>query len=148
VQSIATSCNKCSYSIRHVLVQNCMQMGKRWLVIQNSYVLVWPLSLAQVLPHPQLSFPSKTLFFEFIWIFSSRNHLKLNISHILNPNITKWIPLNRAHQKISNYTKGTFQFLQFSVKKPFNIQELLRHNSKHHGTKPMYPSSSRAFQRH
>ncbi len=31
------------------------------------------------------------IFWEFIWIFSSssRNHLKINISHILNPNLTK-----------------------------------------------------------
>jgi hypothetical protein len=33
------------------------------------------------------------------------------------------------------------------VKKSFNIQELLHRKSKHHGTKPMHPSSSRAFQR-
>jgi hypothetical protein len=30
------------------------------------------------------------------------------------------------------------------TKKSFNIQELLHHKSKHHGTKPL----SRAFQRH
>jgi hypothetical protein len=29
-----------------------------------------------------------TDFLEFIWIFSSRNHLKINISHIRNPNLT------------------------------------------------------------
>jgi hypothetical protein len=29
------------------------------------------------------------VFLEFIWIFSCRNHLKINISHILNPNFTK-----------------------------------------------------------
>jgi hypothetical protein len=34
------------------------------------------------------------------------------------------------------------------VKKSFNIQELLHHKSKRHGTKPMHPSLSRAFQRH
>jgi hypothetical protein len=34
------------------------------------------------------------------------------------------------------------------VKKSFNIQELLYSKSKRHGTKPMHPSSSRAFQRH
>jgi len=28
-------------------------------------------------------------FLEFIWIFSDKNHLKINISHILNPNVTK-----------------------------------------------------------
>ncbi len=30
----------------------------------------------------------------------------------------------------------------------FNIQYLLHRKSKHHGTKPMHPSSSTAFQRH
>jgi hypothetical protein len=52
--------------------------------------------------------------------------------------------------------EGTFQFhwkfqLQFhlfSVKKSFNIQGLLHCKSKCHGTKPMHPSSLRAFQRH
>jgi hypothetical protein len=34
------------------------------------------------------------------------------------------------------------------VKKSFNIQKLLHRKSKHHGTKPMHPSSSRAFQKH
>jgi hypothetical protein len=34
------------------------------------------------------------------------------------------------------------------MKKSFNIQELLHCKSKHHETKPMHPSSSRAFQRH
>ncbi len=74
---------------------------------------------------------------EFISNFSNRNHLKINISHILNPNLTKQIPWNPAHQ-------GSFQQDQrhipiplnkFSVKKSFNIQELLHHESKHHGTK-------------
>ncbi len=51
-------------------------------------------------------------FLEFIWIFSCENHLKINISHILNPNLIKWIPLNPSHQDLSNNTKGTFQFLQ------------------------------------
>jgi hypothetical protein len=34
------------------------------------------------------------------------------------------------------------------VKTSFNIQELLHCKSKNHGTKPMHPSSLRAFQRH
>jgi hypothetical protein len=38
--------------------------------------------------------------------------------------------------------------LKFSVKKSFNIQELLHRKSKRRETKPMHPSSSRAFQRH
>jgi hypothetical protein len=34
------------------------------------------------------------------------------------------------------------------MKKLFNIQELLHRKSKRHGTQPMHPSLSRAFQRH
>jgi hypothetical protein len=34
------------------------------------------------------------------------------------------------------------------MKKSFNIQELWHGKSKQHGTKPMHPSSLRAFQRH
>jgi hypothetical protein len=45
---------------------------------------------------------------EFIWIFSSRNHLEINISHILNPTLSKLILLNPAHQDLSNNTKGAF----------------------------------------
>jgi hypothetical protein len=33
------------------------------------------------------------------------------------------------------------------MKKSFNIQKLLHRKSKRHGTKPMHPSSLRAFQR-
>jgi hypothetical protein len=33
------------------------------------------------------------------------------------------------------------------VKKSFDIQELVDHKTKHHGIKPMHPSSLRAFQR-
>jgi len=34
------------------------------------------------------------------------------------------------------------------MKKSINIQKLLHHKSKHHETKPMHPSSFRAFQRY
>jgi hypothetical protein len=34
-------------------------------------------------------FLPKPGFLEFIWIFRGRNHFKINISHILNPNLTK-----------------------------------------------------------
>jgi hypothetical protein len=33
------------------------------------------------------------------------------------------------------------------VKKSFNIQKLLQRKSKHHETKPMHPSSLKAFKR-
>ncbi len=68
-------------------------------------------------------FLPKPGFLEFIWIFSRKKHLKINISHILNPNLTKEIPLNPAHQDLSKITKGTFQFLR-------NFQ--LRFNSTAH----------------
>jgi hypothetical protein len=48
-------------------------------------LLVWPVPLAQVLPHPQRFFLPKPGFWEFFWIFSGRNHFKINIPHILNP---------------------------------------------------------------
>jgi hypothetical protein len=34
-------------------------------------------------------FLPKPSFLEFIWILSGKNHFKINISHILNPNLTK-----------------------------------------------------------
>ncbi len=43
----------------------------------------------QVLPPSQLIFPSKTWYFGIYLNFSGRNHFKINISHILNPNLTK-----------------------------------------------------------
>jgi hypothetical protein len=52
------------------------------------------------------------VFLEFIWIFSYKNHFKINIPHILNPSLTKCIPLNPAHQNLSNNTKGRFRFLR------------------------------------
>ncbi len=68
---------------------------------------MWPVLLPQVLPCPQLIFLPKPGFLEFIWIFNGRNHLKIKISHILNPNLTKSILLDPAHQDLSNNTKGS-----------------------------------------
>jgi len=48
------------------------------------------------------------VFWNLFEIFS----LKTNISHILNPNLTKKIPLNPAHQDLSKNTEGIFQFLR------------------------------------
>jgi hypothetical protein len=42
----------------------------------------------------------------------------------------------------------SYNLIKFRVKKSFNIQELLHHKSKLHGTKPMHPFSLIAFQRH
>jgi hypothetical protein len=101
-------------------------------------------------------FPSKAWFFFNLFEFSAAEITSNSISLTFwIQNLTKQIPLNPAHQDLSDNTKGTFQFLQnFQVRfnlifseKLFHIQELLHCKSKHHETKPMYPCSSRAFQR-
>jgi hypothetical protein len=80
--------------------------------------------LAQVLPRSQLIFSFQNLvFWEFIWIFYDRNHFKINISDILNPNVAKCIPLNPAHQDLSNNTKRHIPIPpRFSAPILFNIQ--------------------------
>jgi hypothetical protein len=65
----------------------------------------------QVLPHSQLFFPSKTWYFKNYLNFQQQKSFKMNIPYILNPNLAKLIPLNPAHQDLSNNTKGTFQLL-------------------------------------
>jgi hypothetical protein len=112
---------------------------------------VWPVPLAQVLPRPQLIFPSKPGFLEFISIFSGRSHFKTWIQilpnkfhYILLINIFPTTP--KAHSNSCQIF--SYDLIWFLVKKSFNIQELLHCKSKRHGTKPMHPpSSSRAFQR-
>jgi hypothetical protein len=72
-------------------------------------------------------FLPKPGFLEFIWIFSGRNYLKINISHILDPNLTKQVLLNPAHQDLCNNTKGTFQFLRnFQLR--FNLIQWRNHS--------------------
>jgi hypothetical protein len=44
--------------------------------------------------------------------FQSQKSLLNQYPHILNPNLTQKIPLNPAHQDLSNNTSGTFWFLQ------------------------------------
>jgi hypothetical protein len=53
---------------------------------------VWPVPLAQVLPCPQLIVPYKTWFLGIYLNFQQHKPLlKINISNILNPNLTKQI---------------------------------------------------------
>jgi hypothetical protein len=73
--------------------------------------LVWPEPLAQVLPHPQLIFPSKTWFLGIYLNFQWQKSLKTQyLPH--SESKSYQINLNPAHQDLSNNTKGTFQFLQ------------------------------------
>jgi hypothetical protein len=66
-----------------------------------------------VLSCPPPSFPSKTWFFgiylNFQWQKSLNNSISPTIWVQILPNK---IPLNPAHQDLSNNTKGTFQFLR------------------------------------
>jgi len=74
---------------QHVnIVLQCMDQIFWTAQYQRNSCLNWTVSL-QVLPHSQPIFLPKPDFKIFIWIFSSKNHLKINISHILNPNLTK-----------------------------------------------------------
>jgi hypothetical protein len=64
----------------------CLSMH---ILKNNIYLctLLWLVPLAQGLRHSQLMFPSKTWFFGIY--LNNQNHFKFNISHILNPNLTK-----------------------------------------------------------
>jgi len=111
----------------------CLTCGFIWVILNSrltkvsliflSFILVWLVPLAQVLPHPQLIFPSKTWFFWNLFkIFSCRNHLKINISHILNPNLYQ---INSIKSRSSRYfqrtPKATFQFLAMNFQLWFNL---------------------------
>ncbi len=91
-------------------------------------------------------FSFQNLVFWNFWIFSGKNHFK-KICHILNPNLTKLIPLNPLIKIFSTTSKAhsnssesfSYNIIYFSMKKSFDIQELLHRKSKHHETKPCTP---------
>ncbi len=86
--------------------------------VNSVRILVWSVPLAQVLPHPQLIFPSKTWFLGIYLSFQQQKSLK--------------------NQYLRN-----FQLRYKSIFKNFCTT-----SSKRHGLKPMHPSWLRAFQRH
>ncbi len=116
--------------------------------------LNWMISL-QVSPRSQLISPSKTWFLEIYLKFQWQKSLKNQYLPHSESKSYQINSINPPHQDLSKDTKGTSQFLWnlqlqfnlFSVKKSFNIQELLHCKSKHHETKLMHPSSSRDFWR-
>jgi hypothetical protein len=101
------------------------------VAIGNSYntcLLVWPVPLTQLI------FPSKTWFFGI--------YLKSLKIQYLPYSESKSYQIN----SIKSCSSRSFQHqrhipipLKFSVKKSFNIQELLHRKSKCHETKPMCP---------
>jgi hypothetical protein len=115
--------------------------------------LVWPVSLAQVLPPPQLIFPSKTWFFGIYLNFQQQKSLKNQYL----PYLTKINSIKSCSSRSFNNTKGKFQFLLnfqlwfnliFRVKiiqysRTFASQVQMSWNQAH----APHPSSLRAFQR-
>jgi hypothetical protein len=82
--------------VRHLmnLNENYYQFSKHHLfsffIFNVIYILVWRMLLAKVLSRPQLIFSFQNLVFRNLFQFSTnKNHLKINISHILNPNLTQ-----------------------------------------------------------
>jgi hypothetical protein len=79
--------------------------------IPNEYILVWPVLLAHMLPHPQLIFPSKTWFFGIYLNFQRQKSFK---NHYLPHSEYKSYQINSiksCSSRSSNNTKGIFQFL-------------------------------------
>ncbi len=107
---------------------------------------------AQVLSCPQLLFPFKTWFFGIYLNFQQQKSLK---NQYLPHSESKSCQINSikscsssSFQQHQRHIPSALEFsATISVKKSFHIQELLHHKSNHHGTKPMHPSSSGAFQR-
>ncbi len=110
---------------------------------------MWPVSLAQVLPRPQLIFPPKTWFFGNLFEFSVTEITSKSISptfwiqilpykFLLMLLIKIFLKTPKAHSNSSEIF--SYDLIEFLVKKSFNIQELLGRKSKHHGTKLMHPS--------
>ncbi len=74
--------------------------------------IVWPVPLAQVLPHPQLIFPSKTWFFGIYLNFQRQKSLQ---NQYLPHSESKSYQINsikscssRSFQQHQRHTKGTF----------------------------------------
>jgi hypothetical protein len=105
--------------------------------------------------HSQLIFLSKTWFFGVYLNFQRQTSFKNQ--YLPHPESKSYQinSIKSCSSRSFQQTKGTSQFLwsfqlQFnliSVKKLFNIQELLHSKFKQHGTMLMHASSSRTFQR-
>jgi hypothetical protein len=104
---------------------------------------------ASVLLCPQLIFPSKTWFFGIYLNFQWQKSLK---TQYLPHSESKSYQINsikscssrsfQQHQRHILIPPKFFGYdlIEFPMKKSFNIQELLHHKSKSHGTRPMHPS--------
>jgi len=100
---------------------------------------------------PSVTTSSTDLFFlgiylNFQWHKSRKNqYLPLSESKSYQINSIKSYS-SRSFEQHQRHISIPLKFsatIKFSVKKSFNIQEFLHYKSKHHGTKPMHPSSSK-----
>jgi hypothetical protein len=130
---------------------SCVYVGN----LLCSFQLVWPVPLAQVLPHPRLIFPSKTWFFGiylgFQWQKSIRNQYlphSESKSYQINSIKSLLIKIFPTAPKAHSNSSQIFSYDLIKRKNHSIFKKLLQHTSKPHGTKPMHRSSSRAFQRH
>jgi len=119
--------------------------------------LDWIVSL-QVLSRSQLIFPSKAWFFGNLFEFSVAEvtYLKINISHILNQKSYQINSIKSCSSRSFEQRKRHFPIPSnifsydlnyISMTKSFNIQELLHHKPKCHGTKPIMHSPHRELSR-
>jgi hypothetical protein len=124
-------------------------MGRKiWIKISLLTITRVACAIGPSVTRPQLIFPSKTWFFGIYLNFQGQKSLR---NQFFPPSESKSYQIN----SIKSCSSRSFQQHQrhipipqiFWMKKSFNIQELLLCNSKCHETKPMHPSSSRAFQR-
>ncbi len=100
------NCSFCSKIILNLL------NGFKFCFASLTFCTLVGTSVARVVG-PSVTTSSTPFSFETLvfWNFQWQKSLKYQC-HILNPNPTKSIPLNLAHEDLSNNIKATFQFLQ------------------------------------
>ncbi len=94
-----------------IIQKSTIELYKSWQTLYQQ-LLVWHVPLAQVLPRPQLIFPSKTWFSGIYLNFQQQKSLENHYLPHSKSKLTKYIPLNHAHQDVFKNIKGTFEFLQ------------------------------------
>ncbi len=93
--------------------------------------LVWPVPLAQVLPHPQLIFPSRTWFFGIYLNFQQQKSLKNKYLRHSESKSYQRNSIKSSSSSLSNNTKCIFQFLRnFQLQFNLILSEDIIHYSR------------------
>ncbi len=139
--------------LQDIHISNCKIFLATPKAHHNSFYLNWMVDI-QVLPRSQLIFPSKTWFLRIYLHFQWQKLLK---NQYLTHSESKSYQINSIEIKIfstkpkahsNSFENFSYNLIECSVKKSFNIQELSHCKSKHHGTKHVHPFLLKAFQRH